>query len=363
MQKRRKRILQVPIQVMRAIQASQVLRVIQVLQAHAIRVLQARHALQQVEAHVILHLGARMSKEIELFGKKVVLGNNICSKDDTYKEDKYRTYNLYISIIDVCLASCPFCNNNTKKKQTFTDKKFDVEKLKQILKELKDKSLLNRVSITGGEPFLNIELLNEVINSVFEMCGDNQYLTINTNGFNLDRVTELDKIKNIAGIHISRHHYLDEKNDNLFGFKTIHLEEIKHLQDKLENKHLLRLNSLLIKNYIDSAKEVENYLEMAAKLGIFRVGFVGLMPLNEFSKQNYVEYHDILNNLSQDCAVVSKLKNSNTCDCANGMYMSKEGKLVEFYSRVVRDLNPQYAGQLSYTVENNLCAGFGNIIY
>lgn len=304
-----------------------------------------------------------MPNEIEVFGKKVVLRNNICSKDNTYKEDKFRTYNLYISITDVCLASCPFCNNNTKKKQTLTDKKFDVEKLKQVLKELKNKKLLNRVSITGGEPFLNIELLNRVVNSVFEICGDNQYLTINTNGVNLDRVTELERFKDIAGIHISRHHYLDEKNDSLFGFKAIHLDEIKKLQDKLENKHLLRLNSLLIKNYIDSAKEVENYLEMAANLDIFRVGFVGLMPLNEFSKENYVEYQDILKKLSKNCAVVSKLKNSTTCDCANGMYMSKEGKLVEFYSRVVRELNPQYAGQFSYTVDNNLCAGFGNIIY
>lgn len=319
--------------------------------------------LLQAEERAILRQGARMSKEIELFGKQVVLRNNVCSKDDIYKEDKYRTYNLYISITDVCLASCPFCNNNTKKKQTFTDKKFDVAKLEQVLKELKDKNLLNRVSITGGEPLLNLDLLNRVINSIFKICGDNQYLTINTNGFNLDRVTELDRFKNIAGIHISRHHYLDEKNDELFGFKTIHLEEIKHLQDKVENKHLLRLNSLLIKNYIDSAKEVENYLEMAAKLGIFRVGFVGLMPLNEFSKQNYIEYKEIFKNLSQDCIVVSKLKNCNTCDCTNGMYISKEGKLVEFYSRVVRDLNPQHEGQFSYTVENNLCAGFGNIIY
>ncbi len=304
-----------------------------------------------------------MPKEVELFGKKVILRNNICSKDDLNREDKYRTYNLYISITDVCLASCPFCNNNTKKKQTFTDKKFNVEKLKFVLEELKEKNLLNRVSITGGEPFLNVELLNKVVNAIFEVLGYRQYLTINTNGFNLDKVLELDNYKNIAGIHISRHHYLDEKNDQLFGFKTIHLDEIKSLQNKLENKHLLRLNSLLIKNYIDSAENVENYLEMAANLGIFRVGFVGLMPLNEFSKQNYVEYKEIFKNLSPDCAIVSNLKNANICDCANGMYISKDGTLVEFYSRVVRDLNPQAAGQFSYTVENNLCAGFGNIIY
>ncbi len=304
-----------------------------------------------------------MSKEVEVFGKKVIFKNNICSEDGNGVEDWYRTYNLYISITDVCLASCPFCNNNTIKKQKFTDKKFDLEKLKEVLKELKDKRLLNRVSITGGEPLLNLPLLNDVTNAIYDICGDKQYVTINTNGVNLSKITQLEKLDNIAGIHISRHHYEDKRNDEIFGFKTVGTDEIKNLQDKLSNKKLLRLNSLLIKNYIDNAAEVEKYLEMAADLDIFRVGFVGLMRLNSFCDENYVEYNEILNSLSKNCIVVSKLKNKSTCDCANGMYLSKSGKLVEFYSRVVRDLNPSEAGQFSYTADNKLCAGFGNVIY
>ena len=76
-------------------------------------------------------------------------------------------YNLYISITDVCLASCPFCNNSTKKKTTHSEKEFDIEKLKIVLRELKRNKLLNRVSITGGEPLLDVDLLNSVLNAVF----------------------------------------------------------------------------------------------------------------------------------------------------------------------------------------------------
>lgn len=305
----------------------------------------------------------KVANIVELFGKEVSFKDNICNSSGQYQQGKDYRYNLYISITDVCLASCPFCNNSTKKKTTKSDKKFDLDKLKLVIEELKAKKLINRISITGGEPLLDIDLLNKVLNLVFEVCGEHQIVTINTNGVNLENIFKLDRINKIYGIHISRHHYKDEINDEIFGFKTAHIDDIKKVIERAENKQLIRLNSLLMKDFIDSKSEVEKYLEMSGNLGVFRVGFVGLMPLNDYSKEHFIEYKDIFDNLCEKSVVVKQFYNMDICDCINGMYMADNGQLVEFYARNVRNLCPCNVGQLNYTYDNKLCAGFNNPIF
>ena len=303
-----------------------------------------------------------MANVVELFDKKINFKDNICtSQYGELKIGKNMRYNLYISITDVCLASCPFCNNNTVKKTTVTETKFDLEKLEMVLKELISKRLLNRIGITGGEPLLNLPLLNEVLNLVYKICGDRQIVTINTNGVNLERLFELDCIEKVYGVHISRHHYDDEINNSIFGFKTANLEEIKEVIKKSKNKQLIRLNSLIIKGLIDTPEEVQKYLEMAGNVGVFRVGFVGLMPLNDYSKEHFIEYKTVFEKLSSS-VTVKKFYNSDVCDCINGMYMHTNGELIEFYARNVRNLCPKTVVQLSYTADNKLCAGFNNQI-
>lgn len=303
-----------------------------------------------------------MAYEVTIFGKKVKLKDNLCtnSSSNIIKGELY--YNLYISITDVCLGNCKFCNNNTKKQTANSSLKIDVNKLAKVLKELNKKVKLNRISITGGEPLLNIPLLNDVVNTIFSVCGKEQPVTINTNGINLNRILELDNLNLIEGIHISRHHYNDDINDQIFGFKTAHQTDIQNLNNKLQNKKLLRLNCLLIKDYIDQKEEIKKYLEFASKVNIFRVGFVGLMPINEYSKQHYVEYKDALSDLTE-AYNPKTLYNQNTCDCTNGIYHAQNGNFVQFYARVVRNLNPEYAGQFNYGADNTLSAGFGNVIY
>lgn len=303
-----------------------------------------------------------MAFEVTIFDKTIKLRDNLCtcSAKKIIKGSLY--YNLYISITDVCLASCKFCNNNTKQKCTKSTHVLDLDKLAMVIKELKSKVELNRISITGGEPLLDIPLLNKVINLIYEICGKNQAVTINTNGINIAKILELDNLDLLEGIHISRHHYNDKINDEIFGFKTAHLNEIKELNNKLKNKRLLRLNCLLIKDYIDSSQTAQEYLEMASQLDIFKVGFVGLMPINEYSKQHYIEYKKVFEDFGESFKA-KQLYNRTTCDCMNGIYPAKNGNFVQFYARTVRDLNPKYAGQFNYTYDNHFNAGFNNRIF
>lgn len=305
-----------------------------------------------------------MGEIIQLFGKQINIRENKCSQVKNRLDKTPMKLNLYISITDICNANCLFCNNNTKKNSNNSSfVKFDCNKLKTVLIELKKQDILNRVAITGGEPFLNIKLLDCVLTTIFEVCGDNQDVTINTNGTNLKQCLQLKNLNKITGIHISRHHYLDEVNDQIFGTKVAHVEDIKYVMDHVENKKLLRLNCLLIKGQIDSTEQVMNFLDFAANINIFRVGFVSLMPINSFSKQHFVDYVEVMKNLPESCLKFPLLYNNQICDCTNGIYISKNMKMVEYYARCVRDLNPSEVSQFNYSADNHLKAGFNNVIY
>lgn len=295
-----------------------------------------------------------MIKEIKIFNEKVQIKNYLCSNNpDNIIEGEYK-FNLYIKITDYCNAKCPFCSNQSSipKKENI-----DLNKLEIVLKELYSKNLLSRISITGGEPLLYIDRLNTILNKIFEVI-PNAFVTINTNGINFDKIHEIETLDKLEGIHISRHHYNDDLNNKLFAVKTATKEEIKELYNKTKNKQLIRLNCLLIKDLIDNKDEVEKYLEMASDIGVFRVGFVSLMPTNDYCKEKYINFNDIFKELNNNFFSTNHYYDSKICECCNGIFLSKTGNLVEYYARMTKELNCDYMRQLVYTPSNELSVGF-----
>ena len=74
------------------------------------------------------------------------------------------------------------------------------------------------MSITGGEPLLSKEIfkiLDIIDNYNFQM------VTINTNATLLNASAEELAKHNIYGINISRHHYDEEKNNEIFGLSQM----------------------------------------------------------------------------------------------------------------------------------------------
>lgn len=293
-------------------------------------------------------------EEIELFGQTVKIKNYFCSPDQKHFEKGHIRVNLYIKINDTCNGKCKFCSNSGLK----DNGKLDLDKLKETLIYLNERNIVNRISVTGGEPLLNFELLNEVLNLVFSV-NPKSLVTFNTNGYNLKSILDLDSIDKIDGIHISRHHYNDKVNDKIFGFKTATNGDIKYVIDKLKNKKLLRLNCLLMKDYIGSSREVKKYLEKASDLDIFRVGFVSLMKVNDYCKENFVDFNNVFNDMNDNNCNVAHFYDKNICECLNGVYVSKSGKFIEYYARMTKETNCDYSRQLVYTSDNRLTTGFG----
>ena len=291
---------------------------------------------------------------IELFGKKVDICNSLCSvngKEDIPNKVKL---DLYIKVTDLCNAHCSVCSNKGNEKNS----NLDYKKLEYIIKGLNEQERLGRIAITGGEPFLNLDRLNRVLNIIFSIKPD-AIVTINTNGFRIKECLDLDSINLVSGIHISRHHYRDSINDEFFGIETANRNDIREVIKKSENPHLIRLNCLLMKKYIHTINDVSRYLEMAANLKVDHTGFITLMPYNEEAIKEYVDFNDIFKDVPERFQIISNTKDKDICECTNGVYLSNNGHVIPFYARKVKELNCPYARQFVYTSDNQLTAGFG----
>ena len=298
-----------------------------------------------------------MYQEIELFGEKIKIKNYACSSIQNEYEKQDMKLNLYIKINDGCNAKCKFCSNSEMQDMG----QIDLKKLEYVLEYFNNKKLLNRISITGGEPMLKMDLLNKVANLIYKVIPD-AIVTINTNGYNIRKVIKLDAIDKIEGIHISRHHYEDKINTQIFGTNVASEEDIEYVMKNVKNKKLLRLNCLLIKNNIDKIEEIEKYLEFASRLGIFRAGFVSLMKINDYSKDNFIDFNDVFKEETMNPKTFMHFYDTNICECINGVYISKQGQFVEWYARMTKELNCEYTRQFVYTSDNKLSTGFGKKI-
>ena len=172
----------------------------------------------------------------------------------------------------------------------------------------------------------------------------------------------IDKIDSIG---LSRHHYNDEINYSIFGTRTVaNSGIIREFQASSTNKYKLHSRCNLIHGYIDDIDSVKKYLENSAELGIIWAGFVTLMPLNQFCKDNEVCSKGLFSDTDfYRNELWNRFENNKLeCQCADYLYVTERGKIIKFYNRIFCN-NELNAGQLVFDGEY-LRQGFGGeIIY
>lgn len=297
------------------------------------------------------------SKKAKIFNQSVDIKYNDCISNGEQQTFHERALTLYIHINKMCNARCKFCNIY---KQCAPKVEFNFYKLSEVLIELERVNKLGRIAITGGETFLDIELLDNLLSTIKRTI-KSPIVTINTNASMLYKLYQLRNIDVLTEIRISRHHYLDEKNNSVFGIKCATLSDISEIVKKYGN--IIKLNCNLIKGYIDNVSKISKYLDTVSSIGIAEVGFVGLMPFNQYCIENYVDYSSF--NFSNNFLKVRNLTDRKICQCDNLLYSSpKTCKIVQIYFRQVLELKCAYCRQFSYSYDNNLTVGFGEqIIY
>ncbi len=301
------------------------------------------------------------TRKIQILGKEVAVKNYICSADGVNYPAKpeQMKLGLHVVLTSHCPASCEFCIAD----HPFTPRHIDLHKFEIILHELKKQDLLFYVTFTGGEPFCEFSLLDEAVTMVFEIMGTDMEVTISTNGIGLHRMLELQHLPELATIHVSRHHYLDEINDKIFGMKMPTGDELREAFHLVPYRDLFVMNCMLQRDYIGSPEEVHHFLDFAIGTGVPKVSFITADPVNDFARAQRVPYEEVLRHGDPSLLFTRGFQDYHFCRCEDGVYVSGEGELIEFYGRSPNSSECSYCRGLTFGTDNVLRTGFhGEVI-
>ncbi len=296
------------------------------------------------------------SIDLELYGKFLNTPKYNCQKSGRDKlliqKPKLR---LFVYLSNDCNAFCDFCSNSKYRHQSGT---LDLNVLEDTLRYLNDKEVIKGVSFTGGEPTLNMDLLNDAVNSVFRVLGKDMEVAISTNGYALKEMLSMDGISLLESIHLSRHHFSDLENNAIFHQEMCTTDDIRMFQESIERKNTLVFNCNLIKGKIDSVEQAKLFMEWASSVNVKKCAFVTLMPFNKFCETHIVRSKDLFYDLHPDMLRIRDFK-CDWCCCLDGYYYTKNNDMMAYYVRQVTNTSPDVVTRLIYTSDNHLKTGFG----
>lgn len=295
------------------------------------------------------------------FGKTYKTRNTFCSQDGKYYEQMPQKLRLPLTICPTsyCDAACKFCiAKNTCKRE-----KIDLKKLQYTLEKLKSEDAVSKIFIKGGEPFFDIELLNNVLNMIFDIFGNSLYVSITTNGNNLKNISKINTLEYISKIHISRHHYDDDINNSIFGRDMISLNEIKEIAHSVSDENMLVFNCMLLKDFINSTREAHRFMDFAIDTGVKKVAFISCTPINDYTKKQFIHFSKIFKQNDSQILYTNGFQDYSFCRCISGIYLSPDAKSEAFYARYTNTKGCDYLRGFVYESDNVLRSDFsGEII-
>lgn len=295
-----------------------------------------------------------------VLGKELLIKDYICSSDGIHypkKPEKIKTQ-LSICPTDFCAASCAFCIA----KNIRSTARIDLKKLENALRRLKEEDIVRGVSITGGEPFTDVKLLNETILLVFEVLGQGTEIALNTNGFALHRMHELQALEKLDALHISRHHDDDVVNNRMFGMNMPGRDELKRILHSVSYRDLFVLNCLLMKGGIATPEDAHRFMDFAIDVGAGKVSFITPIPINACVAAQRVDYTQVLKEDDPSLLFTRGYIDYDVCRCQDGVYASGDGRIIEFYGRCTTPSDCSYCRGFVYGADNHLRVGFGGEI-
>ncbi|MDE6535225.1 MAG: radical SAM protein [Muribaculaceae bacterium] len=266
-----------------------------------------------------------------------------------------KAVNLFVKVTDCCNARCKFCSNGQSHSAI---SKFNHVKLWEVVDELRNKGIIiNRINITGGEPSVASDTVNQILEKAASEPYHNIHLHLNTNGL-LPASQEMMRLARWNSISMSLHHYDRSKLSEIYGVS---------LSDKaleFDNIDLQKVNAScnLVRGYIDNPAEVENMMKFAISLKLLRLGFVALMKVNDYCRERYVDFDEINFTYIPHLYFTESRNRGTDCKCSNYLY-NHNGKILEVYMR--NYANPNYCESSLLYDGQYLRQGFhdDNIIY
>ena len=297
------------------------------------------------------------SREVTILGKPVRVKNTICARDGGGYRLKPDPAPLQLSILPsrLCDARCPFCIAAP----TDDPARIDPDRLLPVLRALQAEGRVRGVSITGGEPCLDMDLLDRVIHMCFDVFGPALEVTLDTNGSGLDQLRSLTDLYRLDTIHISRHHWDDEANDRIFGKKMPTAAQLRDALRDIACPGLFVLNCMLLRDYVATPEDARRYLDFAIEMGAGKVSFITASPVNPWTAANRVRFDSVLRDGDPSLLFTRGYRDFDLCRCRDGVYVSPEGRLMEFYGRQSVSADCGYCRGLVIEPDGTLKAGFG----
>jgi len=200
-----------------------------------------------------------------------------------------------------------------------------------------------------------------MVNAIFEVDSE-AVVDITTNGSLLKNLFLLDQVDKLSTIHVSRHHFDTEKNNEIFDLRTASLTEIQQYADRFAGK--ISLNCCLVPGFVDSPEMVEQYLDWAAEIrGLKSAGFISLMNKNEFCEDSRVGEQQILEWIDNDPNNFAHDYNFDTdiCECRSWQRIPSTYLPITSFWWKVKRLNIPYCRQMVFTADNRLTVNFNEI--
>lgn len=195
----------------------------------------------------------------------------------------------YVTFGSNCNSNCGFCRN-----QLFSDEMM-MDNYEKVCKTLSKYSpYIHTMVFGGGEPLLYADKLYAAITNSRIVDYDTQTYII-TNGFRtpfLREIADCRLCRHLNGIMLSRHHYDDNKNAEVFGnSRLVTTQDLrKELCYTLRGK--MEFVTTCLKGYIDSPKEIIKFIEWGKKLEIQKFLFNNLqkdVTVSDFFVNNQID--------------------------------------------------------------------------
>lgn len=290
-----------------------------------------------------------------IFDKHIQLKSMSCAHGHCQPQPIPKAVNVFVKVTDCCNARCAFCSNGGCHKNI---EAFNHVKLWEVIDELREKDIIiNRINITGGEPSVASEIVNQILATASTEQYLNIHLHLNTNGL-VPASQDMMRQPRWNSISMSLHHYDRDKLSEIYGVS------ISEKALEFEDIDLERVNAScnLIRGFIDNSDEVENMMKFAIALRLPRLGFVALMKVNDYCKKHYVDFDEInFTNIPHLYFTESRNRGAD-CKCSNYLY-NHNGRILEVYMRNYS--NPNYCESSLLYDGQYLRQGFhdDNIIY
>lgn len=197
---------------------------------------------------------------------------------------------IFLKTTDCCNLKCIQCDYH-KNKLNENENNLSLEEKKQLLNEIKEWNSDIRISLTGGEPFVQKKVFWELAEKCKEL---NLRASVTTNG-TLIREDEYSKILdlNLEFILISIDSDLPEIHNKIRGDKTAYDKVVKfskdiiELRNKSKNKTAVCASVLLGKQ---SLSRIENIVKFLDTLGFDEIFFQAIQPnFSSSYKENWTE--------------------------------------------------------------------------